>query len=796
MAAIAAMLSAGMADTLIAQDRPGISMHTAAPLILSPDVTDYVVPLGFQGFNAIPVAQVKLSEVPSGTPLRTDPSEPIRVVASVDQPTSGPYAGQKVTVLRIEAARVVPRTVGMDLMDAQGAVLALVRIPLAAPVPQVSRVEYEEGGVAANHLAVRPQEQVRTRLRLRGGPFLPGARIELPRPFVVTMDPVTDPATLTATVLQPARPLYEIPVGELPLKLANEVGGEARTLVRVQGPQPRILQPTDAVTVSDQSIETFKFDIPGLADSARIELSPAAGAAFPPVSVQLGDVSGETVTFSADLPARAGASVLARVVNPDNNTGETVVRLLPAQAATLKIQGTDRLVPGVPAALSFEPQNPAQFQFTGSGGEYALSVGSQSVTLLEPVIDPRKTVLRATVVLPQTLASEAGDVVRAVRLTGDGLARGGLDGLVTVGALPMIESPRVVRLRPGESRTVPVLGKRLANVEFRGTDAVRVARQELKQETGSVTMEAVRTARVGAEERVEGFQGVPGAGIVVRVVPWLDHPVLESNTRFRSGPDEAFRKFAPGDTLSVSPGRELRFQVDAISDLSDEGELVRAQIQKEGAVVWQDSVLALPDKPTLFQRGFVPGTVFEPGQEFSLTLTSQGGAFVQQRFRTRYERGLVCLRCAKVHTGLAAVQMPVGGRARDRFSDGVFNGVTVGLSLPWDAVANRFKGDYVQWMLLLSASDPPSIADDQSEEGEEGEEGGAAVGSARFSRAAQDEDEAERLAFGMGLGFLFFDGVFLTLGWDDRGDGFQEGLHLSFGGSMDLTSIPGLLRRR
>jgi hypothetical protein len=216
--------------------------------------------------------------------------------------------------------------------------------------------------------------------------------------------------------------------------------------------------------------------------------------------------------------------------------------------------------------------------------------------------------------------------------------------------------------------------------------------------------------------------------------------------------------------------------------------LVRAQIVREGTVVWADSALVLPGSPGEFRRFFKPSDVFQHGEEFTLTVTGQGGAYTQQRFRLKYERGFFCRGCIKVHTGVSAVQMPLGHQARERYSDGLFKGVTLGLSVPFDEVANYWNGDYVRLIALFTASEPPALPAAAADS--------ATAAGVAAQQEEQAEEEREGLAFGLSGGVLLWETLFLTLGWDNRGDDFREGLVFSFGGTVDVSSLPGLLRRR
>jgi hypothetical protein len=324
---------------------------------------------------------------------------------------------------------------------------------------------------------------------------------------------------------------------------------------------------------------------------------------------------------------------------------------------------------------------------------------------------------------------------------------------------------------------------------MRGTETIRVNAQVFGQETGTVTLQAIPTAQVGTTERVEGFRGSSSAGLTVQVVSWLPYPVLARIAKYRVGND--VHPFNPSDTLEVSPGKELRFRIDATNLVPPEGELVRASIVKDGTVVWQDSVF-VHGTAVDFPRAFQPGTAFDHGQEFSLTLTGQGGAFVQQRFRLRYERGLVCGRCIRGHSGVSAVQVPLFSTARREFSDGLFTGVMLGASHPLDGLANWLNGDYVRLIALVSASKPPLTAEEEAAEAE----GSVSIRqSVSVSQEDEQEEREERLAYGFSGGLLFFESIFLTVGSDSRGDNFREGLHVSFGGSFDLAALPGLLKR-
>lgn len=789
-AALAGLLTAAPAG---AQNPAPVPIHSAAPLVLAAGERAYSVPLAFPGFDPATVIRVHAFGATGNLLPDAVRVQPQPVVAD-----AGAYVGQKVAVVSVDGTRQDPTTIVLDLVGPSG-VAATLRVPLAAPKPDIGSVVFGPG-VGTAELALRPRERVETRVTVRGGPFYRDARIVLPAPLEVETDPVGDDRTvLTGTIRQPERALHELPVGSVTLSLANTVGGEARTLVTLRGPRPYVAPP-ERVTVSGQAREAVKLVIENVSDAARVEIEAERDVAFAPISVPLADVVTETLSFEVEIPALANPTAAARVrvVNRDNSLSDPVeLRLVRAAVPTLAISGADRLTPGVPAAVTFQAQNDPGLRFTGLGTQYLLSVGGIAVPLQGAVTDPQKTALRATIVLPMELAPTVGEeVVSAVELRGPDLPDNRLDGLMTVSALPLIELPTHVTLRPGESRVVALQGRRLSKLELRGTLAVQVTAQEMKHEIGTATISALRTAQPGAVERVEGFRDVQAAGLNVRIVPWLEHPTLAEHARYRSG-EAAVQPFRGRDTLEVSPGKEMRFSITPISTVPAEGELVRAQIAREGTVVWQDSVLVLPGTGGEFRRSFTPGDVFPHGQEFTLTMTGQGGAFVQQRFRLKYERGFFCSGCVKVHTGVAAVQMPIGGPARDRYSDGLFSGVTLGFSVPWDEVANHFNFEFVRLIALATASTPPALP----EEEEEDEAESAAAADLFPTVAAQQEDEEDAeprqgIALGASFGVLLWETIFFTAGWDTRGDDFQEGLVFSFGGTLDLSSIPGLLRRQ
>jgi hypothetical protein len=774
-----------------AQVSASLPTHPAAPLELSTSVRDYYVPLSFPGFDAAVVSRVSGFDA-SGT-LLSATTGPIQVRAEPIVPDTGRFAGQKVAVVVIDGTRLRPTTITLNQVTSTG-VGATLRVPVAAPEPRIDTVRFGVGE-GTEELQLTPQQGIETQVTVRGGPFFPGVRIVLPAPLEVgvpTLSP--DGLALSAPVRQPPRPLYELPVGPVFLTLTNIVGGEARKLVTVRGRRPR-LSVSEDVVVSAQARETVKVVVEDLSDSARIEIDPAEGSQFARVSVPLGDVSDGSLSFAVDLGALPGLTGRAHlvVINRDNQSSEPrILNLTAAAVPSLAVTGTDKLTPGMPALLTFQVQNSPNVRFEGIGSEYALTVGRQAITLQNAIPDPQGTSLRANVVLPLALAPTVGEeLVSDVNLRGPGLPLTGLNGLVTISALPIIEAPTQITLRPGESRALSLQGRRLGKLELRGTPGVQVTAQDMKVEVGTATIQALRTAQPGSVERVEGFRGMSGAGVDVRIASWLDYPQLAEHARYRSG-DEETRSFRNSDTVEVSPGKELRFSIAPIQSLPAEGEMVRAQVVREGAVVWADSALVLPGSAGEFRRSFKPSDVFQHGEEFTLTMTGQGGAYTQQRFRLKYERGFFCRGCIKVHTGVSAVQMPLGRQARDRYSDGLFKGVTLGLSVPFDEAANYWNGDYVRIIALFTASEPPALAaEEEEDEAEAGVFGGL---------AAQQEDEAEEkregLAFGLSGGVLLWETLFLTLGWDNRGDDFREGLVFSFGGTVDVSSLPGLLRRR
>lgn len=757
-----------------------------APAVeLSTTQREHHVPLSFPGFDATPVKRVTGFDANGRQLSATNGSIQVRDVPIEPEP------GQKAAVVVIGGPDLQPTTITLNLVGDNG-VLAILRLPIAAPEPRIESVRFGDGA-GTETLQLTPQQRVETQVTVRGGPFFPGARIALPAPLEVTTPTLSaDGQVLTATVRQPARPLHELPVGPVSLLLTNEAGGKARTLVTLMGRRPRLAVP-EPVVVSAQARETVKLVVEDLSDSARVEITPDQNADFVSFPVPLGDVSDGNVSFAADLGALSAATGRARVVviNRDNQASDPVILDLTAAARpSLSITGADKLTPGVPALLTFAVQNSPGVRFEGLGSEYQLLVDRTVVLTPDAKPDVQKTTLRATVVLPMDLAPTVGeDLVSQVNLRGPGLPPEGLNGQVTISALPLIESPTEITLRPGESRAFAVQGRRLARLELRGTSTVQVTAQDMKQEIGTATVQALRTAQPGTVQRVEGFRDAQGAGLNVRIASWLDYPQLAQGARYQSGTGE-LQRFSGADTLEVSPRREMRFSIAPIETLPAEGELIRAQIVREGTVVWQDSALVLPGASGDFRRSFTPGDVFAHGQEFTLTMTGQGGAYIQQRFRLRYERGFRCDGCARVHTGVSAVQIPLGRQARDRYGDGLFSGVTLGVSFPFDEAANYWNSDFLRVIALFTASEPPALPAEDTE----GEE--AALGSIGAQQEGGDEEDREGLAFGLSGGVLLWETLFFTAGWDTRGDDFREGLVFSFGGTIDLSSIPGLLRRR
>jgi hypothetical protein len=752
---------------------------------LSTTQREHHVPLSFPGFDATPVKRVTGFDANGRQLSATNGSIQVRDVPIEPEP------GQKAAVVVIGGPDLQPTTITLNLVGDNG-VLAILRLPIAAPEPRIESVRFGDGA-GTETLQLTPQQRVETQVTVRGGPFFPGARIALPAPLEVTTPTLSaDGQVLTATVRQPARPLHELPVGPVSLLLTNEAGGKARTLVTLMGRRPRLAVP-EPVVVSAQARETVKLVVEDLSDSARVEITPDQNADFVSFPVPLGDVSDGNVSFAADLGALSAATGRARVVviNRDNQASDPVILDLTAAARpSLSITGADKLTPGVPALLTFAVQNSPGVRFEGLGSEYQLLVDRTVVLTPDAKPDVQKTTLRATVVLPMDLAPTVGeDLVSQVNLRGPGLPPEGLNGQVTISALPLIESPTEITLRPGESRAFAVQGRRLARLELRGTSTVQVTAQDMKQEIGTATVQALRTAQPGTVQRVEGFRDAQGAGLNVRIASWLDYPQLAQGARYQSGTGE-LQRFSGADTLEVSPRREMRFSIAPIETLPAEGELIRAQIVREGTVVWQDSALVLPGASGDFRRSFTPGDVFAHGQEFTLTMTGQGGAYIQQRFRLRYERGFRCDGCARVHTGVSAVQIPLGRQARDRYGDGLFSGVTLGVSFPFDEAANYWNSDFLRVIALFTASEPPALPAEDTE----GEE--AALGSIGAQQEGGDEEDREGLAFGLSGGVLLWETLFFTAGWDTRGDDFREGLVFSFGGTIDLSSIPGLLRRR
>jgi hypothetical protein len=789
-AAAAALAALPLAAPARAQAPTTIPVHAATPLVLDPGVRQYEVPLAFPGFDPAAVERVSGFNA-TGNAL---PST-VQVEQQPGAPTTGVHAGRKVAAITVDGANLAPTTIVLDLVGSTGAVLATLRVPLAAPEPTISGVFFGPGA-GMPELSLQPLQVVETQVTVRGGPFFPKARIALPAPLEVGPATVSSGGTvLTAVVRQPAQALYQLPVGTVPLSIGNAVGGEAKTMVTLRGPSPDITS-AGQITVSGQARETVTLSVSDISDTSRVEIRAGENVSFATISQPLADVSSPTISFEVDLPALAKATgtALVQVVNRDNAMSAPVtLRLLAAPRATLSITGSDKLTPTVPAALTFQAQNDPGVRFTGVATEYMFSVNGKTVELHEPVVDPLQTALRATVELPIDLAPTVdSEVVIPARLRGDGLGEG-LNGTITIAALPVIESPQQVTLRPGESRMIPLRGRRLSRMELRGSTNVQVTAQDLKQEIGTASITALRTAQPGTVERVEGFRDVESATMAVRIGSWLDHPVMAAHARYRSGEGEA-QPFKTTDTLEVSPGKAMRFSIQEIAGLPAEGELVRAQIVREGTIVWQDSVLVLPGAAGDFRRSFTPGDVFPHGQEFTLTMTGQGGAYVQQRFRTKYERGLICYTCVKVHTGVTAVQVPLGGPARDRYSDGLFTGVTLGLSFPLDEVANYANSDFARLIFLGTISIPPALPVE-----EEGEAEPVAVGSSPAIGAQQDEDEDEprqSVVLGLSGGVLLWETLFFTAGWDARGDDFSEGFIFSLGGTVDLSSIPGLLRRQ
>ena len=790
--AAAALAACALGAPARAQAPATIPIQTVTPVILNMGVHQYQVPLAFSGFDPAAVDRVSGFNA-TGNAL---PAE-IQVEQQPVVPATGVHAGRRVAVVTVDGTNLTPTTISLDLVASTGAVLATLRVPLAAPVPAISGVFFGPGA-GLPELSLQPLKVVDTPVTVRGGPFFPKARITLPAPLEVGPATVSAGGTvLTAVVRQPAQALYQLPVGTVSLVVGNTVGGEAKTLVTLRGPTPSITS-SPPITVSGQARETLTLSVSDISDTSRVEIHAGENVSFATISQPLADVSSPTISFEVDLPALAKATATARVqvVNRDNQMSAPVtLTLLAAPRATLSITGSDKLTPTLPAAVTFQAQNDPGLRFTGTATEYMFSVNGKSVELQDPVVDPSEMALRATVELPIALAPTVGaEVVVPARLRGDGLGEG-LNGTVTIAALPVIEWPREVTLRPGESRMIPLRGRRLSRMELRGSASVQVTAQDLKQEIGTATITALRTAQPGSVERVEGFRDVEGAAMAVRIGSWLDHPLMEAHARYRSSGGGA-EPFKTTDTLEVSPGKAMRFSIVDIPGLPAEGELVRAQIVREGTVVWQDSVLVLPGAASDFRRSFTPGDVFPHGQEFTLTMTGQGGAYIQQRFRTKYERGLFCYTCVKVHTGVTAVQVPLGGPARDRYSDGLFTGVTLGLSFPLDEVANYANSDFARLILLGTVSIPPALP----VEAEEGEAEPAALGISRAVGVQQEDDEEEEprqsVVLGLSGGVLLWETLFFTAGWDARGDDFSEGLIFSFGGTVDLSSIPGLLRRQ
>lgn len=766
-------------------------VHAAREVILSGQQSEVEIPLSFSGFDPSAVINVLVYNA-TGQALKAGEGARLKEITLA---TSGPYAGQRVARLYTDAG-ISPQKLILELRNPSNAV-AFIHVPFVAPRPQVTKVEFIRGGTVVPSFSVIPNQRVTTQVRVTGGPFLPGTKLEMPKPFEVGDDPVVTKDQVTATVVQPARPSYEIPVGSVLLSITNTRGGESQQVpLDLRGEQaPQVLDLTSGIAVSAESRETFTLTVNNIADSAQVEIQESEGIKFASINLPLGDLTGETVTLSADLPPlnnrNVPGNVRIRVVNHDGSVGERMVRVYSAPRPTLKVTGPEKLTLGVPTAVVFEPQNSPAALFSGSPGEYTLSIHGNAIELADAEFDTQRSSMRATVNVPVTLGSETADEVsRTVRLHGPGLPSGALEGLITLSGVPMIEAPTtVVPLRPGETRAVSIRGRRLSKVEMRGTETIRVNAQAFGQETGTVTLQAIPTAQVGTTGRVEGFRGSSSAGLTVQVVSWLPHPDLARIAMYQV--DNKTHRFNPSDTLEVSPGKELRFRIDATDLVPPEGELVRASIVKEGTVVWQDSVF-VHGTAVDFPRAFQPGTVFDHGQEFSLTLTGQGGAFVQQRFRLRYERGLVCGRCIRGHSGVSAVQVPLFSAARREFSDGLFTGVMLGASHSWDGLANRLNGDYVRFIVLISASKPPLT---EAEEAAEAEASASVRRSVSVSQEEGQQQRQERLAYGISTGFLFFDSIFLTAGSDSRGDNLREGLHVSFGGSFDLTALPGLLRR-
>jgi hypothetical protein len=462
-ASVVAAVSVGCAVAEVSAQTtpPPPPVHTAREVILNPAQSEVEVPLAFSGFDPSTVSEVRLFNA-ANQQLTAEAGARVKEIIVAN---SGPYAGQRVVVLYTDINKLAPQKLVLELRS-PSSVMAFIHVPFVAPQPQVDSVKFDHEGTAATSLLVTPGKRRTTRVRIFGGPFLTGTKLELPKPFEVG-DPVVTTDLVTATVVQTDRPSYEIPIGPVLLSIANTRGGESQQVpINVQGEKaPQVLELSSGIAVSGESRESFTLTVNNIADSARVEIQKVEGIDFADIALPLGDLTGETVTLTTDLPPlltnHVSGSVRVRVVNRDNTVGEQVVPVRSAPRPTLKVTGAEKLTLSVPTPVAFEPQNSPAALFTGPPGAYTLTINDQDVKLQDVGFDIQRTVMRATVNVPETHGSQSADeVTRTVVLHGPGLPGGALQGLVTLVGIPVIESPTIVPLRPGEIRAVPIRGRR------------------------------------------------------------------------------------------------------------------------------------------------------------------------------------------------------------------------------------------------------------------------------------------------------------------------------------------------
>lgn len=796
-------LALAWASAAQAQSAP----HVLEPVVLERRSITRPVGLAVGPFSPEQVVQVTLTDAATG--YRLDPAGAVQCANGCVPSGTGP---DKAITLQIDGNQASPGRVSINLFAPEGKYLTSFLLPLAAPDPAVQSVDFvDRAGNVALHLTVdEARSRELGRVRVRGLDFRKGATIELPAPFEVVTDPVTSPTELTGVVrLQsPGLPMHAIPRGDVQLRVRNTEGGAHARTVQVRGPAPEIRLPVRAVDVAAGANSTVNLLVHNLADRSRVEILPFPGGryTFEPTGFGLPDVTSETVSGSVYLPALPTLqdSARVRVVNADGTEDEAVLRLNRAASPTLKVTNPAIVYPGRPATITLAPED-ASIRFQDARDAYTVRIDGTPVKLehVVPALDGKS--LQATLSLPTAFAPSVGpDVTRRIELHSPRLGASGLQGQLKVGAVPQVRTPKEVLLRPGESRSVPVSGEYLAGLELVSTDTVTVVKHELKERTGFLTLQASQYAAVGSTHQVvtpDGTEDGPVASLPVRIISWLSSEQLQEGGAYSVGGTAELHPLRPDRILEVDPDEPLSFWVEGPASQGGTTELVKGSISKDGQVIWQDSVFVQGDgTPARFNRTFRPEDGFSDGQEFALVLSAQGGAFVRQRFRLEYEREFLCDGCVGVLTGISAIQIPLGKDARREFQSGLFNGVSMGFSLPLDRVANAIDSDNVRLLIVLTASDPLKAPADSAATGAE-PEGVAtasrmAAGSALRQEEGEASDAATPLAYGIGTGVHLFNALMVVGGWDSRGDSFGEGFYVSIGGGIDMAKITQFLQRR